>query len=92
MGTWQNGQGFNQGVAKKCGSKWDLGKMDRALLGCGKKVWVQMGTWQNGQGFNQGVVKKCGSKWEFSKMDRALIRMWQKCVGQNGNLAKWIGL
>ena len=25
-------------------------------------------------------------------MDRALIRMWQKSVGLNGNLAKWIGL
>ena len=43
-------------------------------------------------GFNQGVAKKCGSKWELGKMDRALIRMWQKSVGLNGNMAKWIGL
>ena len=37
-------------------------------------------------------MKKCGSKWELGKKERALIRMWQKGVGQNGNLAKWIGL
>ena len=43
-------------------------------------------------GFNQDVAKKCGSKWELGKMDRALIRMWQKKLGLNGNLAKWIGL
>ena len=33
-----------------------------------------------------------GSKWELGKMDRTLIRMWQKSVGLNGKLAKWIGL
>ena len=47
-----------------------------------------MGTWQNEWGFNQVVAKKWESKWELGKMDRAAIRMWQKSVGQNGNLAK----
>ena len=39
-----------------------------------------------------GGAKKCGSKLELGKMDRTLIRMWQKSVGPNWNLAKWIGL
>ena len=43
-------------------------------------------------GFNQGVEKNVWVKVELGKMDRALIRMWQKRVGLNGNLAKWIGL
>ena len=58
-------------MAKKFGSKWELGKMDKALI---------------------RVAKKCGSNLELGKMDRALIRVWQKSVGLNGNLAKWIGL
>ena len=40
MGTWQNGQGFNQYVAKKCGSKWELGKMDMALI----RMWQKCGS------------------------------------------------
>ena len=43
-------------------------------------------------GFHQDVAKICGSRLELGKMDRALMRMWQKSVGLNRNLAKWIGL
>ena len=43
-------------------------------------------------GFNKDVAKKCGSESELGKMGRALIWMWQKSVGLNGNLVKWIGL
>ena len=28
---------FNQESAKKCGSKWELGKMDRALI----RMWLK---------------------------------------------------
>ena len=76
MGTWKNEQRFNQGVAKKCGSQWELGKMDRALIRVWQKSVGVMGTWQNGQDFNQGVAKMCQSKWELGKIDRALIRVW----------------
>ena len=48
-------------MAKKCGSKWELGKMDRALIRMWQKVWVLMGTWQKCEGLNQNL-------------DRALIR------------------
>ena len=52
-----------------------------ALIRMWQKVWVE---WKLGKNerFNQGDAKT----------DRALIRMWQKSVGLNGNLAKWIGL
>ena len=39
VGTWQNEQGLNQDVAKKCGSKWELGKMDRTLI----RMWQKKG-------------------------------------------------
>ena len=45
----ENG-GFNQDVAKKCGSKWELGKMDRAL--------IRM--WQNSVGLNWNLAKWIG--------------------------------
>ena len=47
MGTWQNGHGFNQDVTKKCGSKWELGKMEKAL--------IRM--WQKGVGIDRNVAK-----------------------------------
>ena len=43
--------GFNQDVAKKCGSKWELGKMDRAL--------IRM--WQKRVGLNGNLAKVLGS-------------------------------
>ena len=92
MGTWQNGQDFNQDVAKKYGTKWELGKMDRALIRMWQKSVVQMGTWKNRQGFNQGVAKKCGSKWELGKMDRALLGCGKKVWVHMLTLQKWIGL
>ena len=55
--------GFNQDVAKKCGSGWELGKMDRALIRMWQKVWVLMGTWQKCEGLNRNYV-------------RVLIRTW----------------
>ena len=63
MGTWKNGKGFNQGVAKKFGSKWELGKMDRALIRMWQKVGVLMGTWQKSEGLNRNYA-------------RVLIRTW----------------
>ena len=39
--------GFNQDVAKKCGSKWELGKMDRTL--------IRM--WQKSVGLNGNLAK-----------------------------------
>ena len=55
--------GFNQGVAKKCGSKWELSKMDRALIRMWQKEWVLMGTRQKCEGFNRNYA-------------RVLIRTW----------------
>ena len=55
--------GFNQDVAKKCGSKWKLGKMVRALIRMWQKVWVLMGTWPKCEGLNGNYA-------------RVLIRTW----------------
>ena len=41
---------FNQDGAKKCGSKWELGKMDRALI----RIW------QNSVGLNGNLAKWIG--------------------------------
>ena len=90
MGTWQNGQGINQDVAKKCGSKWELGKMDRALTRmqqkrCGSK-------WELGK-MDRVLIMMWQfffqSKWELGKMDKAKFNQdVVKSVGLNGNLHK----
>ena len=61
-------------MAKKCGSKWELGKMERALNRMWQKSVGLNGNLQNGYGkVNQDLAKKCGSKWELGKNVRVLI-------------------
>ena len=78
MKTWQNGLGFNQDVAKKCGSKWELGKMDRALI----RIWqISVGLkWELGK-MDRALIRM------WQKKVWVLMRTWQKCEGLIRNYA-----
>ena len=63
--------GFNPDVAKKCGSKWELGKMDKALIRMWQKVWVFMGTRQKSEYCK--TVCTFGSEFKAIKRNNILL-------------------
>ena len=58
-------------MAKKCGSKWELGKMDRAL--------IRM--WQKSVGLNGNILPMDRALIRMWQKVWVLLGTWQKCEG-----------